>query len=374
MKKPGTQVRIRSAADLFDGLRHREASVRLPTLAAVAAQPQLVLAYGPHQGVDVIQELCDQLERDAGMFSKVILGALVAFRDERVVEACCRLLESGPDGELLGLACQRLADDDSEVARACLRKLLFSEVSARATEAARCLRAHPDLELEEKIRVHLWVRLEDEAISQPAAHSIWLQLLDGPLQARARLCLEEQGLQAFEWLTQVLPINSWLLEWGARCFPEQAECLLEQALETELAGLALELSAKHPNGFPALREAARGFLQHHDHVWRESAWRVARLDPDFGWQEAWLKEQSAGVRLALAARIAAECQEESPILLLAESDDWRLRALAAQGLVRLQARESARRLARSTAEGVRTVGASVLLALEDYEWMEEHLM
>ncbi|MBS2036201.1 hypothetical protein JST97_14520 [bacterium] len=374
MSEARQQVRIRSAADLFESLRHPEASVRLPTLAAVAAQPELTLAYGPHQGVDVIGELCQQLDRDQGLFAKVIFSALLAFQDERVVSACGRVLQARRDPDLLSLACQRLAKESSESARRALQEMLFAQDPARATIAARALSSRQDLSLVEKIHVDLWVGLEDSEIQHPRSRPVWLELLAGPLQDRARRCLENQGLDTFAWLATVQPGCSWLLTWGCREFPELVEPLLEQALKSREAVVALKLLADYPQRFLSLRPATRGFLQDPDPARRELAWRVAPLDSAFCWKQSWQEEEVPEVRLAQAVRLSRQCQDEEFLLTLAHSDDWRFRSLASQGLIRLGAQEAARRLALSPKVELRTVGASVLLAMEDYEWMEEHLM
>ena len=374
MSKARPQVRIRNSAELFESLRHPEAAIRVPALAAVAAQPQRVLAYGCHEGRDVVDELIRQLEGDAGLYAPAVLGALVVFADERVVAACSKVLQSTEDHRMLQLACRRLAQEPDAAARDQLRRLLFSSHPTQATAAADSLRERNDLTLAEKIHLALWVAYEAPEMAEESARPLWLGLLDGPLQTKARRCLEEQGKAAFDWLVETRPLDRWLLQWGCQQFPEQAEPLLERALDTEQAVFVLEQLAAHPDLFPRLRQAAAAFLSDPNGERRCAAWQVAPLPENLDWLTRWTEEGDSQVRLALGQRMAAECRQERPLLLLAESSDWRIRSLATQGLVRLQARSSARELALGLQAEVRAVGTSVLLALEDYEWMEEHLL
>lgn len=374
VSEPRPPVRICSAADLFAGLRHAELAVRLPTLAAVAANPQLVLAYGAYEGVEVVEELCQQLAADAGMLERALFGALSAFADERVLTTSCHLARTHHDPEMVALAIGRLAADSSDLARATLVELLMGEEPARGIQAARALSRREDLSWQEKVRIDLWIGFPDKSPGDPACRDFWHKELAGPLQARARRCLEDQGLPAFVWLVDSLPPDAWLLAWGAAQFPQAALPLLEQALQGELADQALEIIAEQPERFPSLAAASEPFLSSCQAHRRALAWKLAPLSPSFDWKTALQVEDDPEVRRALAQRMARQCLDEESLLRLASDKDWKIRAFGSEGLIRLGALESARPLALSANVETRAVGAAVLVALEDYEWMEEHLL
>ncbi len=368
-------VRIRTAAELFEGLRHAEPSVKLAVLAAVASQPDRILAYGPLDGVDVVDELVAQLSDRPGLYAGPLLGALVRFRDDRVVEACARIARQLKDSELIAQAVERLAAEEGPSARATLSELLFSLESIRAIPAARALRSRPDLSPGEHMRVELWVG----ALEPVEDQALWLGELDGPLRSRAQRCLEQQGEPALEWLAghfgELNPdLRAWLLKWAARVCHASAARLLREALE-QGEGIALEVLAQDPGRYPEARELLAGRTDSENPRERALAWRVAQLEPDQDWAELFAREKDPEVRCSLARRLAEEPRLE-PLLELASDPDWRLRALAAQGLAALgsSALEPARHLARSPSLESRAVGARVLVSLGDYEWMEEHLL
>lgn len=372
-------VRIRTSAELFEGLRHADPSVKLAVLAAVASQPDRILAYGPLGGVDVIDELVAQLSDRPGLYAGPLLGALVRFRDNRVVEACAKIARQLEDAEMVAQAVERLAAEEGPVARATLSDLLFSLESIRAVPAARALRPRPDLSPGEHMRVELWVG----ALEPVEDQALWLGELGGPLRSRAQRCLEQQGDRALEWLAgrsgELDPdLRAWLLKWAGRVSHATTARLLREALEQgagALPGIALEVLAQDPRRYPEVRALAAGRTSSDNPRERALAWRVAPLEPEQDWAELFAQEREPEVRCSLARRLAEEPRLE-PLLALASDSDWRLRALAAQGLTALgpAALEPARGLARSPGLEIRAVGARVLVSLGDYEWMEEHLL
>lgn len=372
-------VRIRTAAELFEGLRHADPSVKLAVLAAVASQPDRILAYGPLDGVDVIDELVAQLSDRPGLYAGPLLGALVRFRDDRVAEACARIARQLKDAEMIAQAVERLAAEEGPSARATLSELLFSLESIRAVPAARALRSRPDLSPGEHMRVELWVG----ALEPVEDQALWLGELGGPLRSRAQRCLEQQGDSALEWLAghfgELDPdLRAWLLKWAGKACHASAARLLSEVLEQgegELPGIALDVLAQDPRRYPEAREVLAGRTSSENPRERALAWRVAPLEPELDWTELFAREKDSEVRCSLAQRLAEEPRLE-PLLELASDADWRLRALAAQGLAALgpSALEPARHLARSPSLESRAVGARVLVSLGDYEWMEEHLL
>ena len=85
-------------------------------------------------------------------------------------------------------------------------------------------------------------------------------------------------------------------------------------------------------------------------------------------------ETTVEVRRAVATRLVQD--GIAPLTVLAQDEDWQVRALAAQGMIRLgsESLEPARQLAQSENPEIRAVGVRVLMSLEDYEWMEETLL
>lgn len=368
MSSPKAPLRIRNAADLFAGLRHDQLSVRLPTLAAVAAQPDLALAYGPHEGLDVVAELCAQLAGEPGLCGPAILGALVCFGDERVAVRCGELARQSQERELVALAVERLGREPGATAAALL-ELLWCDEPWRAQLAARAVASRPDVAPAERVRAELWGGGSHPDNVQPSSRLHWLNELQGPLRHRARRCLEAQGREAFLWLRHEVQ-EDWLWRWGAACFPLEVEPWLRSGLEGPQAGLVLEL-LEGQSGLAHLRSLAEPLRLHPDPDWRARAWRLSLRGPE---PEVFRREQEPEVRVAMAEHWAGP---EGPLELLVElagDSDWRLRALAARGLVALEARDRARELALSSEVGQRTVGATVLVALEDYDWMEDHLL
>lgn len=354
-------VRIRTAEDLFQGLRHPDPAVRLPVLAAVAAQPELVLAYGPHEGVDLIEELCRQLDEPQGIFARPLLDALTRFEDPRVVARCDRLVCESPDPGLVEQAVTRAS-------RAVLGQLLFHADSFRAAPAARALAGRDDLTPAEQVRAELWTGLTGPA----PLGDLWLDELRGPLRSLARRRLEER--KALAWLeTQALDDETtvWLLDWADR--EGAAADLLEKALSSAgLARAGLEILARNPRRYPELRPHARAWLESENPHERALAWRAVPLTGT----ETLDTEPDPEARLALAARLVEESPGSELLLALSAESDWRLRSLAARGWLAMgnEALAPARSLALAEDLGSRAVGARVLVELNDYEWMEEHLI
>lgn len=358
MQRP--KISIRSAADLFEAMRHPSAGVRLPTLERIASQPLEALAYGAHEGKDVIDELCDQLVAGEGIFAPALFAALSRFSDPRVVALSLRLARESLDAQLVRLAIGRLAIE--EVARKELRTLLWDELAMRAGQAAFALLGCAGLSDREKVRIACWT---GEAEGTEGCREAWLEELRGPFQLRARRCLESIGRSAFVWLSRGSDPEGWLLEWGARDFPEEARPLLEAALKTDQVALALSLLPTTPLAVPLLSsDVARV---------RALAWEKAELG-ETDWLARMEQEADLEVRSALARRMADQCGDLDSLVALASDADWRVRAQAARGMTRLGARDAARRLALAEPAEVKAVGLKVLVDLEDFEWMEEKVI
>lgn len=296
-----------------------------------------------------------------------------------MVETCAKIARQLEDAQVIAQAVERLAAEEGPSARATLSELLFSLESIRAIPAARALRSRPDLSPREHMRVELWVG----ALEPVEDQALWLAELSGPLRSRAQRCLEQQGEPALEWLAGHFvesdpDLRAWLLKWAGRVSHATTARLLREALEHgqgELRRIALEVLAQDPQRYPEARELAAVLTGSESPRERALAWRVAQLGPEQNWAELFAQEKDPEVRRSLAQRLAEEPRLE-PLLALTSDSDWRLRALAAQGLAALgsSALEPARHLARSPSLEARAVGARVLVSLGDYEWMEEHLL
>jgi HEAT repeat protein len=103
---------------------------------------------------------------------------------------------------------------------------------------------------------------------------------------------------------------------------------------------------------------------------------VVPLEPELDWSVTLASEVEPEVRRAMALRLVREGASLAPVLRLAHDPDWQVRSLAAEGLIALgsDSLAPARELARSEHSESRAVGVRVLVALDDYEWMEEHLL
>lgn len=338
--------------------------MRIPLIAGIAANPERSLAYGAYGGVDVIDELCRQLRGQPGIYEKALMGALCAFDDPRVSAFCESVAAEHDNAEIIGMAVARLGDHPL------LQQLLLSGQPARAVPAARVLR-DKSLTLEQKIWVELWVGLPTPLEVTPDTLHLWLEALQGPLSRRAQRCLQAAGLPALElllphWESFPGGVRRWLAQWGLEQ-PQVAPEILRRALASpDLVDLAL------PRLSPEQAVLAQPFLTHPAPAIRAQAWLVAPL-PDSA-LETLATEPAPKVRRAIALRLIR--QPEPPLLQLAYHSDWRVRAVAAQGLIEAgqKSRESARELALAEQPETRAVGVRVLMALDDYEWMEENLL
>ena len=358
-------LHIRSAADLLKSLREGDAGVRLPLIAGIVANPQRVLAYGKHDGLDVIDELIRQLSSQPGIYEKALMGALCAFDDRRMTEYCQRVARESSDAEMVTLA-MKFVDEHSV-----LLELLSSDEPIRAVPAARALRSHEQLALEHRMKVELWVGLPTPLEVAPDTLEIWLQALHGPLSRRARTCLEAAGAPALRlldpfWESWPLELRRWYAEWGLG-HPAAAPDLLLKALSFDEL---VEIALPHVGSESAV--LASKFLTHAKPSVRAKAWLVADLPPCP--EKALSLETTVEVRRAVATRLVQD--GIAPLTVLAQDEDWQVRALAAQGMIRLgsESLEPARQLAQSENPEIRAVGVRVLMSLEDYEWMEETLL
>ena len=104
---------ISTIKDLFASLIAPDAATRFETLQAIQTQPQAALSFGVYQGHDVIDVL---LAGAAGSLTSTEwmswLGALAAFRDDRVTDFFLNALPQEESPQLIFSAARYLAECD----------------------------------------------------------------------------------------------------------------------------------------------------------------------------------------------------------------------------------------------------------------------
>lgn len=336
MTEERARFRVRSAADLFDGLRSPDIPVKLGLLQALAARPEMADRYGPHQGRDVVDELIDQLAQTpvSGLRTE-ILKCLAAFSGRRVTAALAAELNPRARAEDILIAARRLGREEPALAHELLTPHLFNDdrpILARA--AAEGLAGHDGLTSAERLRVALVGGTDsaDPLPLTPQTEADWVEALSGPHRPRAWGLLARSGppdrttaLGLWERLPEQ---RSELLAWAAEVEPEIFFGLAGRAFESgtaedklaalDLGGPALVLRPEMKPAVDALADSPDGRL-------RLAALRAG--GEGFDLVRLALTGPEIEFRLAAIARLAALGTEAAADVLarLTDDADWRIR-------------------------------------------------
>lgn len=375
------QLRIRSAAELLAALADPEPAVRLAVLKMVASHPARALAFGRHEGADVIDALLAQAAgRERRGVWEVVVATLAVFRDARVVEFFQKLLATAHRAQTLFTVAERLAHEPIDSIKDSLRPLLMqNESDARARATARLMIWASDLDPAAQLRAALLAgrnRVRPPRLTNETAPH-WLAELDGLFGELARQALETQGepalrLLASHWEQLAERDRIWLLGWSgttelcAKALTSGSSALALAALERlpalgEPAAVAPLLASLAANPDPAVRLAAI---------------QAGASGIDF--RAILATEQSPALRRAsLLSLVRDEGAAALPELLAALRDaDWRMRAAATKALHELgeQIAPVLEPLARDADPHIRTAAAQVLIRLGHESWLEEALL
>ncbi|HOQ27190.1 MAG TPA: HEAT repeat domain-containing protein [Armatimonadota bacterium] len=382
------QLRIRNAQDLIEGLTSPEVSVRLAVLGATGRNPQAALAYGAHEGRDVIDTLIEQATLAQGTsLWDAFAGVLSAFDDPRAEAFFREVLAEAEEPKRLILAEAYLSQRDVAPLRDLLSTMLLQSQSApRARTAARLLTSCGPHSPEESIRMALVLELGEwtpPALDQTTAPH-WISELQGPFDREARDLLETQGESAFQllighWDAFSEENKEWLLRWGSRLSSPEVEVLLRRALDSgqdTLMLVALECLAERGGPSEDLAEALHRLVQHPNPAIRLAATRAGAQGID--WREMLAREADRGIRRECISRLAQEegARALDDLVQLLENEEWDLRAAATSALIGLGSAviPAMRRLVEHPAEGVRVAAVRVLVELGDDLWLEEKLI
>jgi HEAT repeat protein len=380
---------IRTARELFDSLRAGDLPTRLSSLKAVQAQPQAAVNFGTWQELDLIAVLLTQASKFEGTLEWLDwIGALAHFRDERVVQFFVRLLVQEDEPHVLFCAARYLAGAPlAQFSQTLQRLFLSNDNPVRARALAGLLQGQVGVEPAVALRVALlgencpWPVPE----LQSSSAGIWLAELAGPFRTEARNALRLQGESS--WLTlarswDALRVQEqvWILHWGLEAFPEMIGALVPQSLASErddvrLEGLRVLGALGERQAGASLRELAAKFLNDPAADVRAAAAHAS--PPGVDWRAFLEQETEWQVRAAAVTQLAKEEGENAlPTLIqLLRSNDWRLRAAAADGIAGMGPRggERMKPLVHDADENVRIAAVRVLLNLAEDEWLKHEL-
>jgi HEAT repeat protein len=389
MTVEGHELHIRSARDIFEALYASDIGVRLAMLQSITEYPDKVLAYGPYNGRDLIEELADQVNRAKTSTERtLLLGALAGFDDARVVALLEKEIFISQDIEAILIAANRLRREPEATRREIFTRLLGRKDSVvHQRVAANALAEFEDLTPEQQIQVALLAGVDftPPPLLNQATHTLWMQALEGPRRRRARKCLQNQGEPTFRYIRSYwddlnLDTKSWLVEWGAREFPVFTVELLSRALESDSEPMiltSLSCIAAMGEAGSMFRPMLLQFKEHKSNAVRLAAIRAGLTGLD--WREALSEEEDLSVRLAILRRLIHEHgAEAAPELLnLLEDRDWRIRAAATEGLIQCGGEtviEQAKSLIDHPREPVRLAAVQVLIGLGLEDWLEEKIL
>jgi hypothetical protein len=277
------------------------------------------------------------------------LAVVVNFDDARVVELFREVLQTSSESDVLRLAAQRIALDETSASRQFLRDRLLSERNAlRVRCIAGVLARAADLSDAEKLRLVLAGSSRDAPSFPRGGHDSaqgWARELGGPFALHARRLLEASGrpsdLLALlpSWSSWAAADQAWFLSWGSTLFgsaqPPVAVCaLLGEALSQSAKAVvlaALRWCAACPSAVPAsaltplaasadseLRLAAMSALPISALDWS----RIARNDADPA-------IRAMAIERALSTSDVAGTADFGRLM---EDSDWRVRAAIVRGL------------------------------------------
>lgn len=387
---PPQRIHIRSAPDLLAALRESSPLLRLGVLQHVARHPQKALAYGKHEGLDVLDVLVEQARSmPAGQLRQATVLAIANFRDPRAVAFLMEDVRTNPDAQSVMSTLIRLAEEESEPVRRLLVELLDREPSsAHARTAANLLSWWPGWEptLEQRLRLSL---LSDTGRPQPPpfdeeSADLWLAHLQGELASRAWDYLELQGRGAFarvgmRWDDLEDEQRLALLRWGGRRHLEDVPGLLRQTLASanpELVHEALRLLERLPGEQGRHQERLR-------QLWEQGGTDARRAVLRAGLRGLeWERLLSEAADLPLRRELLAAWARHEPVAALPhvleafEAREWQVRATAVQLAIAAgePAVEGARRWALDPRPEVRLAACQALVGLGQEEWLEETLL
>ncbi len=368
------KLRIREAQDIFAALSSDDFGVRLSVARAIAADPGKASSYGPYNGMELVDYLFQLLGRTSdSSYRSVLLAALAAFRDPRIPDLFMTEMAESRDPEQVITAAARLAAEKGEKVRRFLARMLRRNAETpQARMAANIMAGYGDLQPEERVRI---AALTDVPFAAPpldnTSERAWLAELAGDATARARILLEDFGLDAFlrlreKWSSLDENSRKWLVRWGARDHQLYSIELLTDALNNGSTALVLEaLRAIRGLGQAGtlFRPALAPFVDH-----AEKAVRIAAIKagaPLTGIKDRIIAEEDTDLRLALVPRLVEEEGALQALLNLLADDRWEIRAAATRTLINRgePASNAVRPLLTHSSEKVRASAAQVLAAI-----------
>jgi hypothetical protein len=219
----------------------------------------------------------------------------------------------------------------------------------------------------------------------PSNADIWLAEFAGPFRTEARNALRMQGeltwlgLARF-WGNLRAQEQVWVLQWGMEEFPGMVSALVPQSLasqhaEVSLEGLRVLGTLGEKQAAASIRKLAVEFLNDRSPIVRAAAAEAS--PPGVDWRAFLDQETHWRVRTAAIAQFAKQEGENAwPALIqFFGSNDWRLRAAAADAIAAMGARsaEPMKPLVHDTDENVRIAAVRVLLNLGEDEWLKHEL-
>ncbi|RYG34382.1 hypothetical protein EON81_15695 [bacterium] len=377
-----SQLRLDSAQGLFESLRSSEVAVRLSTLRAIRQRPDLGLAFGKFQGLDVVDELVAQsLTRHGYTYWLAVISTLGAFDDPRVVLQYHKVFSNWDRAEVMSLVVARLSQEPIESLQPLIRTSLQDDAHpVRVWAASRLLRFHPDLTPEERVRVACADSDGEEAsatLMSDAHLPGWRREISGPFANSARVLMEDAlpesaGMMAKLAGTMEESDEAWLVGILAHRSPLEAIPVVRRALEGDLRAPKLEAlrQVAKTEGWPVLfRDLVEKAAKSEDEEVRIAAVRAGATDID--WRANLHSSDSRLV--AEAAEGVAAMEDLVPLL---SHPGWAIRAAAVRGAVAVgpEAVPALRAATSGANRETSTAIVSALFQLGDIEWMEENVV
>jgi len=311
------------------------------------------------------------------------VGALASFHDPRVTDFFIDTITTTESPRLIFSAARYLAGDDPALWSRLLPAFLQNENPVRARAVVSLMERCPSLSAAAGLRTALLS--EATASSAPILDQgnieLWLAELAGPFWREAQMRLKTQGEPAWTALAKVWERLSetnqrWLLGWGVEEYAGMVAGLLPIALRSSsntvrikaLRSLALLEETRVPESIAALPV---GLLNDPDPEVREAA--VLASPAKLDWRAFLIRETVSSV--ACVAQLARSDGDDAILDLIAflRSDDWQLRTVSAQALVKLgsSAAEAVKPLVHDPDQRVRVAAVRVLLDLQQDKWLEQ---
>lgn len=348
-KPPGIETkRVQTTAAFFDSLRSESLEVRLATLKAIAQAPEKALLFGSYQGRDAIDELSYQLTVSPNISLRCSLfAALVAFDDPRVTVCARNIFASDKEPFLVVAAARRLRLEPEKTVIAYFERFLYdAPTSLHAKEAGRAVMLCPAIEDQVKLRAALLAG--DEALSPPPltpdTFALWKVELEGPLADKANGFLITQGKSAFDtlkdqWHTLSDSNRIWILNWGAETFPAESVALVLQALGAESEQVVTAGLVAIATHYGDCKRLFKDVLDKFSIETRGSAFVHAAIRAGVPIGNQWSQLYLHGdmpTKIALIERMGEEkaSGRTEQLLSLLEDDNWRIRSVARDALIR----------------------------------------